>query len=385
MKYFIVLVIFSLSFAHAQPFSEAVEKWTMPVKVDTNAWYPYVTPDGNKLFFKGYGGYNYIEKTETGWSERTRLGNQINGYNFLRKIVLSPDEKTLYFTATQDIWIYRSFWVDSLNDWGPASLLTDNGINSGMGAWYVTGFLNDTTMILETAGEGLISYFDSSSGLWSTPVNYPVECCPIYSEWGISILPNRKKVYPAVESFDLNRGIDIFVRYLMDSTYYFRYSLNFSIIMDSLYDLGEVKGNNELYPYLTADGKTMYFMANYDSSTVYNVYESKMYIDENGDSVLTSVNENISEQIPGDFYLYPPFPNPFNSSVTVRYQIDKPAFIKIKLYDILGNEIKTIFNDEQKGGLHTHQINMDGLSSGTYLLSVHTSLGTSYKKLLLIK
>jgi hypothetical protein len=358
----------------------------MPVKVDTNAWYPYVTPDGSKLFFMGYNGYNYIEKTETGWSERTRLGDQINFTNYLRKIVLSPDEKTLYFTATPEILIYNSFWVDSLSDWGPASLLTDNGINSGIGAWYVSSFLDDTTMILETLGEGLISYFDSSSGLWSTPVHFPVNCCRIYSDWGIWIQPDRKKIYPAVEDYTLNRGIDICVNFSRDTLYSYRYSLNICIIMDSLYDLGEVKGNNELYPYLTADGKTMYFMANYDSSTVYNIYESRMYIDENGDSVLTTVDESdIPEQIPGEFYLYPPFPNPFNSSVTIRYEIKEPSLIKIKLYDILGNELKTVFNDDKEGGSHTHHINMEGLSSGTYFLSVHTNSGSSYKKLSLIK
>jgi hypothetical protein len=387
MKVSLVLFLFLFSInLFPQNWPEAVEKWSFPQKVVNDGLYPHITPDGNRLYFLSYGGYNYIDRTDTGWSERHLLGPQINGFVSKRKIVLSPDEKTLFFTATYDIRIYRSFWDDSLSDWGPASLILDNGFNSGYFSWEVGNFLNDSTMIVLFGDDIYISYFDYSTSLWSKPARYPDENIYLTAEWGCWMSPDRKKFYFSRETYSPDRGIDLFVGYKNDSTIFYNSpkTLNISIVMDSLYKIGEINGNHEVWPTLTADGKTMFFQTNYDSGK-FCVYESRMLIDENGDTVVTGIDISQEPDQPDEFYLYPSYPNPFNSSTIIKYSLKSTADVDIKLYDILGRFIKNIYSGEKKGGLHTHQIETSGLSSGSYIVSVQTIHGRKQQKILLIK
>lgn len=128
----------------------------------------------------------------------------------------------------------------------------------------------------------------------------------------------------------------------------------------------------------------MFFQTNYDTLN-FSIYESKMLIDENGDTVTTRVDDSESFNFPNDFYLYPSYPNPFNSTTTIKYSLAKEAFIEIKLYDILGKLIKYIYKGEQKGGTYSHQIKLDDLSSGTYIISLLTNHSSHQQKISLIK
>ncbi|MFO7525888.1 MAG: hypothetical protein R6W68_10565, partial [Ignavibacteriaceae bacterium] len=308
-SYILYLLIFITKITAAQiQFEEAPEKWTFPQKIRRGS-YPTINWEGNKLYFIG-NGICYIEKTDTGWSDTVRLSNQVNNQMFLRKPVLSPDEKTLIFSGSEFARLFRSKWNDQLNDWDTASIFNDNGISQGIGYWELSSFLNDTTMILIYWGDGKISHYDSAAGLWSAPVNYPHPSLYIHTDWGSWISPNRKKHYWATGLYDR----DLCVSYLDSAGLYTHtYKLNISTISDSLYQLGEFKSKIEQYPFLTPDGGTMYFMANYDTTGgIWSIYESKMYIDENGDTILTNINEPTHQTPSSGFELYPAYPNPFN-------------------------------------------------------------------------
>ncbi len=66
------------------------------------------------------------------------------------------------------------------------------------------------------------------------------------------------------------------------------------------------------------------------------------------------------------FFLEQNFPNPFNSSTSIRYGLPYPADISILLYDILGREVEKIVSGEQTMGYHTATVNSSRLSSGVY-------------------
>ena len=51
-----------------------------------------------------------------------------------------------------------------------------------------------------------------------------------------------------------------------------------------------------------------------------------------------------------NFNLYQNYPNPFNPSTTISWQLSESHFVSLKIYDVLGNEIRTLINEEQQAG-----------------------------------
>lgn len=86
-----------------------------------------------------------------------------------------------------------------------------------------------------------------------------------------------------------------------------------------------------------------------------------------------------------DFKLYQNYPNPFNPSTNIKYTIPKNSFVKITLHDILGNEIRTLVNQNVQPG--TYQITLDGsgLASGMYFVRLSAENIERTLKISLIK
>jgi hypothetical protein len=87
-----------------------------------------------------------------------------------------------------------------------------------------------------------------------------------------------------------------------------------------------------------------------------------------------------------DFDLLQNYPNPFNPSTIIKYRLPHSSFVTIKVYDVLGDEVRTLINNQQREG--SYEINFDGtgLSSGVYFYALKTLSGTFItRKMLLIK
>lgn len=86
-----------------------------------------------------------------------------------------------------------------------------------------------------------------------------------------------------------------------------------------------------------------------------------------------------------DFKLYQNYPNPFNPSTNIKYTIPKNSFVKITLHDILGNEIRTLVNQNVQPG--TYQVTLDGsgLASGMYFVRLSAENIERTLKISLIK
>jgi hypothetical protein len=86
-------------------------------------------------------------------------------------------------------------------------------------------------------------------------------------------------------------------------------------------------------------------------------------------SLVTSINYN-ENNLPIVCKLFQNFPNPFNPTTNIRYQISKSGNIKLIIYDILGREIKTLINEKQNAGTYEKLYNASSLSSGVYFYSL---------------
>ncbi len=79
------------------------------------------------------------------------------------------------------------------------------------------------------------------------------------------------------------------------------------------------------------------------------------------------------------------YPNPFNSGTTIEYKIEKNTFVKISIYNILGQKIQTLVNEQKKVGNYKINFNGTKLVSGIYLCSMQYDNKIKTKKMLLLK
>jgi hypothetical protein len=104
-----------------------------------------------------------------------------------------------------------------------------------------------------------------------------------------------------------------------------------------------------------------------------------------GDTSLIPVI-SISNIIPDKSILFQNYPNPFNPVTIIKYQVKDFRLIKIMVYNILGEEIKTIINEKQKPDTYEVTFNSSNLPSGVYYYSLFVDgIRIDTKKMIIIK
>jgi len=101
---------------------------------------------------------------------------------------------------------------------------------------------------------------------------------------------------------------------------------------------------------------------------------------------IVSVKEN-SDLLPTNYELMQNFPNPFNPSTRIDYQVPNSGNVTLKVYDILGNEISTIVNEFKQAGNYSVEFGTDNskLSSGVYFYTLRTGNYFQTKKMIYLK
>ena len=89
--------------------------------------------------------------------------------------------------------------------------------------------------------------------------------------------------------------------------------------------------------------------------------------------------------LPLNYALEQNYPNPFNPTTTIRYSIPEAGFVNLKLFDVLGNELKSLFNKRQEAGQYEFVFDASGLASGVYYYRIQSGEFTSTKKIILMK
>jgi hypothetical protein len=94
--------------------------------------------------------------------------------------------------------------------------------------------------------------------------------------------------------------------------------------------------------------------------------------------------------LPADYNLFQNYPNPFNPATTISYSLPKTSNVTLKVYDLLGREVKTLVSTEQNRGLHRVQWNGENnfgskVASGIYLYRIEAGNFNVTKKMILLK
>jgi hypothetical protein len=98
--------------------------------------------------------------------------------------------------------------------------------------------------------------------------------------------------------------------------------------------------------------------------------------------------KNIS-QVAENFSLSQNYPNPFNPTTNINFAIPKNGFVSLKVYDVMGREVRNLVNSNMNTGTYNVTLDMNGMNSGAYFYTLNYSNGTDRvsetKKLMLVK
>lgn len=98
----------------------------------------------------------------------------------------------------------------------------------------------------------------------------------------------------------------------------------------------------------------------------------------------TGVKET-SSQVPNQFTLSNAYPNPFNPSATIEFTISKSSFVTLKVFNVLGQEVTTLFSGNSQPGKFVATFNGDKYASGVYFYRLDAGNQSITKKMVLMK
>ena len=108
-------------------------------------------------------------------------------------------------------------------------------------------------------------------------------------------------------------------------------------------------------------------------------------------TTITSVSDESG--LPGGYYLEQNYPNPFNPSTVIRYSLPVTSYVTLKVYNMLGQEVATLMNEEMRPG--SYEVTWDasgmarqtegGLASGVYLYRLQAGGFSQTRKLVLLR
>lgn len=107
-------------------------------------------------------------------------------------------------------------------------------------------------------------------------------------------------------------------------------------------------------------------------------------------AIITSVNDPYAKPIPVEFSISQNYPNPFNPATTIRFQLAKPEWVSMKIFNLLGQEIRTLVDQNMEAGYFT--VNWDGkdnfgkeVPSGIYFYQIQAGSSVQVKRMILQK
>lgn len=95
--------------------------------------------------------------------------------------------------------------------------------------------------------------------------------------------------------------------------------------------------------------------------------------------------EEVAQVVPDAFGLFQNYPNPFNPTTTIRFSLPKRKRVTLKVFDVLGREVATLFDAELHSGEHSVRFDARGLASGVYFFRLSQGDRRLVKKAVLMR
>ncbi len=109
------------------------------------------------------------------------------------------------------------------------------------------------------------------------------------------------------------------------------------------------------------------------------------YFRINNSSTVSTVIEDINQNIPEGFNIHENYPNPFNLTTEIRYDVSMAVNVRINVYDVTGSHVQTLVSEEKSPGNYTVTFDASNLSSGLYLYQMMAGNFVQTRQMVLIK
>ncbi|MBN2001296.1 T9SS type A sorting domain-containing protein [candidate division KSB1 bacterium] len=125
--------------------------------------------------------------------------------------------------------------------------------------------------------------------------------------------------------------------------------------------------------------------AKLDKICISNASYIPMGMGEEAENICDPVGVKNSKRAPVGYALEQNYPNPFNPITFITYSIPEKSFISLKLWNLLGEEVKTLYEGVRQPGDYTESFNAEGLPSGIYFYRLKTENFSETKQFILLK
>ena len=99
----------------------------------------------------------------------------------------------------------------------------------------------------------------------------------------------------------------------------------------------------------------------------------------------TNIADTVYQKPPIEFNLYQNYPNPFNAGTNIKFSLKETCSVSLSVYNILGEKVKTILDEQKSVGEYSVQFNPENLSSGVYFYQLKTGNSIQNRKMILLK
>jgi Tol biopolymer transport system component len=309
--------------------------WKGPYNLFDNFMAPALSADGNQMFIENYANNKssyYSERNDSSW-------NAPAASVFLK----NPNDKH-YMQITDS----GRYYVSSNNSVGGNGMMDISRL-----------IFTEYDTIVQSLGSPLNSNGNEGDFFISKDESFIIFASPHRGGFG---------------------GPDLFISFKESDNWSIPVNLG-STINTQNWDFG---------PYVTADNKYLFFTSGSNTSNlgIYWVEVDKL-IDSLRESIPTSIIDLEYNTI-SEFDLEQNFPNPFNPATEIRYSLRKPSFVILIIYNLQGQEIKTLQNSFQNAGQYSTFWNGtddkdNPVSSGIYFYRLQTDESNLQKKMILIR
>jgi len=141
--------------------------------------------------------------------------------------------------------------------------------------------------------------------------------------------------------------------------------------------------NRSAISYITLNSGTNYIVV----STAYNTGRGNWKDSIYGPGIITIITnvQQVGNIVPTEYKLSQNYPNPFNPTTKINFAIPKQGFVNLKIYDVLGREVRTLVSEVKTPGNYIVDFNAEELSSGVYFYKLSAGNFTDVKRMMLIK
>ncbi len=292
--------------------------------------------------------------------------------NSSRALVFNIDEQNKTANLVNDIYHYPE--VNSNN---MGNVQFQNNIysvgwgNTGNNTYYMSAFDSTGTIVYNDSlkGDSFLFSYRAFKFPWETKLITTDKDTVLFEN--VQAGSSDQKILKVYNNS--NFGISISGAFIGDTTFHITQSFPVQISAK-----GEADLNISFSPVNTNEiNETIYIVSKTDTQMV------AKEITLIGNPGTTAINNKSNKIL--SYKLYQNFPNPFNPSTTISYEIPKEGFVSLKIYDVLGRLVKTLVNKIVNSGDYNINFDASDIASGIYFYRLQAGDFVQSKKMILLK